>query len=86
MQNWSVNAHLQHSNAPVFSGPLPCSLETWQADEGHGGSDSQRSDVLEQYPRQTQRSDTHLDKGRNDDGPLDLPAKKKKGLSEIMKN
>lgn len=64
--------NLQHSDAPVFSSPLPSRLETRQADEGHGGRDGQRSDVLQQDPGQTQRSDTHLDQGRDDDGPLDL--------------
>ena len=71
------NLYLQHSNAPVLSSPLPCSLETWQADEGYGGGDGQRSDVLQQDPRQTQRSDTHLDQGGHDDSPLDLREKRK---------
>lgn len=74
--------YLQHSNAPVFSSPLPCGLETREADKGHGGGDGQRSDVLQQDPGQTQRADTHLDQGRHDDSPLDLTEeqRQKKGL------
>lgn len=68
--------YLQHSNAPVFSSPLPCGLETWQADKGHGGGDGQWSDVLQHHAGQTQRSDTHLNQRRHDDSPLDLRHKK----------
>lgn len=66
------SVYLQHSYAPVFSSPLSCSLETRQANKGHSGGDGQRSNVLQQDPRQTECSDTHLDQGRHNDSPLDL--------------
>lgn len=69
--------HSQHRDAPVFAGPLASRLEARQADQGHGGSDGQRSDVLEQDAGQAQRPDAHLHQGRHDDGPLDLTGQRR---------
>lgn len=80
---WHLNVslheglYLQHSNAPVFSSPLSCRLESRQANKGHSGGDGQRSNVLQQDPRQTQRSNKHLDHGWHDDSPLDLTEQKR---------
>lgn len=58
-----LELYSQHSYAPVLPSPFSCSLETRQANKGHSGGDGQRSNVLQQNARQTQRSNAHFDQG-----------------------